>query len=119
MKRSMMMAMIMVFGARLVLGEEYKRSDACESIPQWALERAEQALRSAYPAWGAVPVEGDDGRWRCRTIGAYVRRYDKTVDGKRVLADIPLYVEKDGNIFIADSHGCFSIDRWKKKRAAK
>lgn len=114
MKRSALMVMAFILcGACVSVGEEYKIKNACGGIPKKALERAEKAIQLAYPAWGAVPVMGDDGEWRCKTGGAYVKRYDKTVDGKRVPASIPLFVEKDGSIYVSDTHGCFSIDRWK------
>jgi hypothetical protein len=105
----MVVALVAVQG---VSGEERLR-DACEQIPRRALERADTSLKRAYPGWGVVPVMGDDGDWRCRTSGVYARRYGKTAEGKRMPDEIPLYVDKNGGIYICDRHGCFSIDRWK------
>ncbi len=114
MKRiSMVMAVLALLGVGHVSGEEYKRRDACESIPQSALERADKSLRMTYSIWGVVPVIGDNGEWRCKINGMHVRRYDRTLLDERQEADIPLYVEKDGNIFVCDNGGCFSLDRWK------
>ncbi len=113
MKRVMVTVLaVILFYAQCASGEQ-KRRDACEAIPKRALDRAERALTQVYPAWGAIPVEGDDGQWRCKASGAFVRRYDKTAGDKRIPVGIPLYVDKDGSIFICDTHGRFSIDRWK------
>ncbi len=105
--------LVVLFGIGCAHAEEFKRRTACDKIPQRALVRADKALRAAYPQWNVVPAEGEDGEWRCKTNGMYVRRYDKAVEGKQVRISILLYVDKDGSIYIAEKCGCFSIDRWK------
>lgn len=113
MKLIMIMVMGLILGTQHVSAGEHKRRDACEKIPKWALEVADTSLRSVYPSWKVTQMVEYDSEWRCRTNGAYVRWYDKTADDKQTRVNIPLYVSKDGSIYICDSKGCFSIDRWK------
>lgn len=113
MKATVLVVFAMFVIAFPTFAEEFERRDACASIPRRALERAERSLKESHPNWGALPTTGEDGEWRCRTSGTYVRRYDRIIDNRRLVADIPLSVDKEGSIFICDGRGCFSLDRWK------